>query len=86
MAFELTPTTAGTSLIVMAIVYGIMAVFSLYQLYLNWNQSKVKGTTEELVKLTKESNLLLIDIKNMLQINNDHVISTNEALKEALKR
>ena len=36
----------------------------------------VKGTTEELVKLTKENNLLLVDIKNLIIIANDQATET----------
>jgi hypothetical protein len=86
MAFELTPAVAGQSLIIMAIIYGVTVIFSAYQLYLNWKQAKVKNTTEELVKLIKENNTIIMDIRNMLVIVNDQATETKDLLKEAVRR
>jgi hypothetical protein len=46
----LTPEIAGNSLVIMGIVYAVMAAFSIYQLYLNWKQSKVNNQMTELLK------------------------------------
>ncbi len=59
MAFELTPESAATSLLVMFIVYGIAFAFQMYMLYLNWKQSKVKDTTTDLVNEVKAIRKLL---------------------------
>ena len=56
---ELTPELAGTSLVVMFIIYIVVLAFNIYMLYLNWKQSKVKDITSNLLEETKKTNKLL---------------------------
>ena len=56
---ELTPELAGTSLVVMVIMYIVVFAFNIYMLYLNWKQSKVKDSVNELVVEVKNTNKLL---------------------------
>lgn len=64
---ELTPELAGTSLVVMIIMYVVIFAFNIYMLYLNWKQSKVKETTTQLVNEVKKTNKLLEEIKKKLK-------------------
>lgn len=51
---SLTPDMLGNSLVVMGITYVVMIAFSLYQLYLNWKQSKVNNQMAEVLIVLKE--------------------------------
>lgn len=57
---ELTEQVAGGSLIVIGFTYVVLFIFSFYQLYLNWKQSKVADTQKEQIKL-------LIEIRDLLK-------------------
>ena len=55
---ELTPELAGTSLVVMVIMYVVVFAFNIYMLYLNWKQSQVKDTTTKLLEETKKTSFI----------------------------
>jgi len=59
MAFELTPSFAGKSLVFILAGYLVALLFQIYMLYLNWKQSKVKDTTTELVGEVRKIRKLL---------------------------
>jgi|GEM_PF-2212443 len=56
---KLTPELAGTSLVVMLIIYVVVVAFNIYMMYLNWKQSKVKDITAQLLEETRKTNKLL---------------------------
>ena len=56
---SLTPELLGGSIIFVGIGYLIALVFSVYQLYLNWKQSKVMDTQKEQIEILKEIRDLL---------------------------
>ncbi|KYK26298.1 hypothetical protein AYK26_05310 [Euryarchaeota archaeon SM23-78] len=62
--FELTPEFAGTSIVVMFILYAVVLAFNIYMLYLNWKQSKVKETTTQMLEEIKKTNKLLSEMLN----------------------
>ena len=64
---ELTPELAGTSLVVMFIIYIIVVAFNIYMMYLNWKQSKVKEITSQMLEEIKKTNKLLGEIKKKLK-------------------
>jgi len=64
---ELTPELAGTSLVVMLIIYVIVVAFNIYMMYLNWKQSKVKEITANMLEEIKKTNRLLEEMKKKLK-------------------
>jgi len=64
---ELTPELAGTSLVVMFIIYIIVVAFNIYMLFLNWKQSKVKEINAQMLEELKKTNKLLDEMKGKLK-------------------
>ena len=64
---ELTPELAGTSLVVMFVVYIIVVAFNIYMMYLNWKQSKVKEITANMLEELKKMTKLLEEVKGKLK-------------------
>lgn len=62
---EITPSLIGNSLVLMIIVYFIAFAFNIYMLYLNWKQSKVKDTTQQMLEEIKKTNQLLEELKQL---------------------
>jgi len=63
MAFELTPQSAGASLVVLLLSYFVAFALQMYMLYLNWKQSKVKELTTQLVDEVRAIRKLLEEKK-----------------------
>lgn len=63
MAFEITPSFASKSLIIVLISYVLAFGFQIFMMYLNWKQSRVNNQMKELIKEVKEIKELLKDVK-----------------------
>lgn len=60
----LTPEMAGNSMIFVLVGYVIALVFQVYMLFLNWKQSRVKDTTQNLLIEIKEIKNILLEYRN----------------------
>jgi len=65
---SLTPEMAGNSLVIMGVGYVVTIAFSLYSLYLNWKQSKVRDTTQKLVEIEEKNLKVLQQIEMHLRV------------------
>lgn len=65
---SLTPEMAGNSLVIIGVGYVVTIAFSIYSLYLNWKQSKVRDTTQKLVDLEEKNLKVLQQIEMHMRV------------------